>query len=81
VEHVTPILEVRDLQTQFSTHIGVVRAVDGAARAGRPGETFGIVCESSSGKSVTVVADARRGPTASRRLRTRDAADQIGALS
>jgi oligopeptide/dipeptide ABC transporter ATP-binding protein len=63
VEHVTPILEVRDLQTHFYTRSGIVRAVDGVSFAVQPGETLGIVGESGCGKSVTVMSLMRLIPT------------------
>jgi oligopeptide/dipeptide ABC transporter ATP-binding protein len=63
VEHVAPILEVRDLQTHFYTRAGIVRAVDGVSFSINPGETLGIVGESGCGKSVTVMSLMRLIPT------------------
>ena len=61
-----PILEVRDLMTEFRTIDGIVRAVDGVSFSLGAGETLGLVGESGCGKSVTALSilrliDARAG--------------------
>ena len=54
-----PLLEVRDLRTEFRTNDGVVRAVDGVSFTVEPGKILGIVGESGCGKSVTCLTIMR----------------------
>lgn len=48
----TPLLAVKNLQTQFFTNEGIVHAVDGATFEVHSGKTLGLVGESGCGKSV-----------------------------
>jgi oligopeptide/dipeptide ABC transporter ATP-binding protein len=57
-----PLLEVRDLHTEFRTGAGVVRAVDGISYTVDPGETVAVVGESGSGKSVGALSILRLIP-------------------
>jgi oligopeptide transport system ATP-binding protein len=58
-----PLLEVRNLMTQFHTQDGVVKAVDGVSFHVDRGETLGIVGESGCGKSVTSLSVMRLIPS------------------
>ena len=58
----TPILQVKDLRTEFLTDGGVVKAVDGVSFDLYPGESIGIVGESGSGKSITALSILRLVP-------------------
>ncbi len=57
-----PLLEVRDLHTEFRTGAGLVRAVDGISYTVEAGETVAIVGESGSGKSVSALSLLRLIP-------------------
>ena len=61
--HVGPILEVKNLQTQFQTQDGVVKAVDDVSFYVMPGETLGVVGESGCGKSMTGLSIMRLIPS------------------
>jgi oligopeptide transport system ATP-binding protein len=58
-----PLLEVRDLRTEFRTGAGVVRAVNGVSYSVEPGETIAVVGESGSGKSVGALSILRLIPS------------------
>jgi oligopeptide transport system ATP-binding protein len=58
-----PILEVRNLQTQFQTQDGIVKAVDDVSFYVMPGETLGVVGESGCGKSMTGLSIMRLIPS------------------
>jgi len=57
-----PLLEVRELHTEFRTGAGIVRAVDGISYTVEAGETVAIVGESGSGKSVEALSIMRLIP-------------------
>src|SRR5262245_25781933 len=57
-----PLLEVRDLRTEFRSGGSVFAAVDGVSFSLAPGETLGIVGESGCGKSVTSLSIMRLIP-------------------
>ncbi len=51
-----PLLEIRDLETQFQTPDGVVRAVNKVSYTVEEGEFVGVVGESGCGKSVSALS-------------------------
>ena len=57
-----PLIEIKDLQTQFFTDDGLARAVDGVSYSLQRGETVGVVGESGCGKSVTALSVLRLIP-------------------
>jgi oligopeptide transport system ATP-binding protein len=58
-----PLLDVKNLKTQFFTQDGVVKAVDDVSFHVLPGETLGIVGESGCGKSITAMSIMRLIPS------------------
>ena len=58
----TQLLEIQNLQTQFFTSAGVVKAVDGITYDVAPGETVAVVGESGCGKSVSAMSILRLIP-------------------
>ncbi len=61
-----PLLEVRELSVSFRTEDGLVRAVDNVSFSVGRGEVLGVLGESGSGKSVTMMSVLRliRDPNA-----------------
>ncbi len=58
----TKLLEIENLQTQFFTSGGIVRAVDGISYDVNEGETIAVVGESGCGKSVSALSVLRLIP-------------------
>ena len=65
---VPPLLEIEDLNVQFVTSHGTLRAVEDVSYAVRPGEMVAIVGESGSGKSVSALAVMRLLPAGTARI-------------
>jgi peptide/nickel transport system ATP-binding protein len=61
-----PLIEIRDLHTWVDGSEGQVRAVDGVSFSVGRGETFVLLGESGSGKSMTALSIARLLPEAAR---------------
>jgi len=60
---VTPLLEVKDLATEFDTDAGTIHAVNGISYTLEAGESLAIVGESGSGKSVSALSLLRLVPS------------------
>jgi oligopeptide transport system ATP-binding protein len=54
-----PLLDVKELETQFKTPDGIIHAVNGVSFSLEEGETLGLVGESGCGKSVTMLSVLR----------------------
>jgi peptide/nickel transport system ATP-binding protein len=63
-----PVLEIDDLQVQFVTSHGTLRAVEGLSYSVYPGETVAIVGESGSGKTVSALSIMRLLPRGTARI-------------
>ena len=59
----SPLLQITDLATEFTTEAGPIRAVDGVSLEIHEGETLGLVGESGCGKSVTALSILRLVPS------------------
>jgi oligopeptide/dipeptide ABC transporter ATP-binding protein len=57
-----PLLEVKNLSTQFHTQNGIVKAVDGVSYNVNRGETIALVGESGCGKTVSALSILRLIP-------------------
>jgi oligopeptide/dipeptide ABC transporter ATP-binding protein len=55
----TPLLDINDLQTHFTTRAGLVKSVDGVSFSIGEGELLGLVGESGCGKSITALSIMR----------------------
>jgi peptide/nickel transport system ATP-binding protein len=64
-----PLVVVRDLQVEFVTREGIVKAVNGVSFTLEPGKVLTILGESGSGKSVTMRSLVRLLPTVRTRIR------------
>jgi len=64
----TPVLDIRDLRTEFVTDEGIVHAVNGISYRLYPGQTIGVVGESGSGKSVSMLSVLRLLPSPPARI-------------
>src|SRR5262245_40666462 len=61
-DDIVPLLEVKNLRTEFRSGGSVFAAVDGVSFSLAPGETLGIVGKSGCGKSVTSLSIMRLVP-------------------
>ena len=63
-----PLIEIQDLNVQFVTSHGSLRAVEGVSYSVYPGEMVAIVGESGSGKSVSALAIMQLLPPGTARI-------------
>ena len=62
MEHMAPVLEVRDLHTHFKTRAGTVKAVNGVSFTLEAGKVLAMVGESGSGKSTLALSLVNLAP-------------------
>ncbi len=72
-----PVLEIKNLCTEFHTQDGVVHAVNGISYTVGEGETLGIVGESGCGKSVSMLSVMRLLPQPPAQIKA-DSIDFVG---
>src|SRR3546814_4476761 len=75
-----PVLDVRNLKTQFRTRTGVVRAVDDVSLQLWSGETLGVVGESGCGKSMTALSILGLVPRPPGRIRSEEHTSELQSL-